>query len=184
MDLTPTVIQDAVTGDILTLAWSSEESLRKVCETHETWLWSRSRNELWHKGDTSGHTQRVIDTAYDCDGDAVILQVIASGPACHRDTPACWDRANGGVLSRLDALVGTRRPVDEGHTARLLGSENLRVKKLGEETAEFIHALARGTDAQVINEAADVLYHVLVAVRARGIPFVQVLRELWLRERR
>lgn len=184
MGLTPTIVQDAVTGDILTLAWSSEESLRKVCETHETWLWSRSRNELWHKGATSGHTQRVFDTAHDCDGDTIIFQVVASGPACHRGTPACWDQANGGVLSRLDAMVGARKPGDDGHTARLLGSENLRVKKLGEEMAEFIHALARGTDAQVISEAADVLYHVLVAVRGRGLPFASVLRELWLRERK
>lgn len=183
MDLTPTILQDAATGDVLTLAWSSEESLRLTRESGETWLWSRSRKELWHKGATSGNTQRVVRIARDCDGDALIFQVVPSGPACHRGTTSCWDEGHGGLLSRLSAVVASKVPGDEGFTGRLLADENLRTKKLGEEVVELVRALLKGTDEDVACEAADLLYLVLVNVRARGVPFRAVLRELMLREK-
>jgi phosphoribosyl-ATP pyrophosphohydrolase/phosphoribosyl-AMP cyclohydrolase len=184
VDLTPTIIQDAATGDVLTLAWSSEESLQLTRSTGETWLWSRSRNELWHKGATSGNKQSVVRISTDCDGDALLFQVVPSGPACHRGTTSCFDQGGyGGVLTRLEELVASRRAGDPGLTGELLDDENLRIKKLGEETVELVRSLLVGTDDSIAMEAADLLYFVLVAVQARGVLFKDVLRELMRREK-
>src|SRR5690348_5055944 len=101
MKLTPTIIRDARTGAVLTLAYMNEESLAKTRETGETWLWSRSRNELWHKGATSGNTQRVVHIAEDCDRDALVVSVIPAGPACHTGAESCFADIPPLALPRL-----------------------------------------------------------------------------------
>lgn len=178
--LAPAVVIDAATGEVLTLAWMNAESLARTLASGETWFWSRSRRELWHKGATSGNTQAVVSVAADCDGDALVVRVRPAGPACHRDTRSCWDGDAGGVLVALDDLLARRaaeRPAGSW-TTRLLDDENLRIKKLGEETAELIHALLAGPDDRVAEEAADLLFHVAVALRARGLPLAAALRVL------
>ena len=174
------IVVDAATGEVLTLAYMNAESLQKTRDSNQTWFFSRSRQQLWHKGETSGHFQKVVSIAADCDQDALVVRVIPSGPACHLGTPSCWEGPRGGALSELDRVLESRaasKP-EGSYTTRLLGDENLRIKKIGEEAAELIHALLTGTEARAAEEAADLLYHVAVALRARGISFAEVTRVL------
>ena len=178
--LIPAIVIDASTGEVLTLAYMNAESLEKTRATNQTWFFSRSRQQLWHKGETSGNTQRVVSIASDCDRDALLVRVVPQGPACHLGTPSCWGGARAGALSELDRVLearATHRP-EGSYTTRLLADENLRIKKIGEEAAELIHALLTGSEARAAEEAADLLYHVEVALRARGVPFAEVTRVL------
>jgi phosphoribosyl-ATP pyrophosphohydrolase/phosphoribosyl-AMP cyclohydrolase len=174
--LVPAVVQDSATGEVLTLAYMNAESLAKTLQTGETWFWSRSRQELWHKGATSGNTQHVVSLALDCDQDAIVVRVLPRGPACHEGTRSCFRGPAGGALVRLDDVLEQRaRDKPEGsYTVALLKDENKRVKKLGEELAELLRALYVGSDDNVANECADLLYHAAVALRARGIPLSKV----------
>jgi phosphoribosyl-ATP pyrophosphohydrolase/phosphoribosyl-AMP cyclohydrolase len=182
--LVPTVVVDAATGGVLMVAYMNAESLRLTQETGETWFWSRSRGELWHKGATSGNTQEVVSVALDCDGDTLLVRVRPRGPACHTGTQTCFDGADGGpsggILPVLDAVLEQRnRERPEGsHTTRLLDDDNLRIKKLGEESAELIHALVGGSEQRAVEEAADLIYHVAVALKARGRTLSDVQQEL------
>jgi phosphoribosyl-AMP cyclohydrolase / phosphoribosyl-ATP pyrophosphohydrolase len=178
--LVPVVVVHAATGEVLTVAYMNAESLARTQQTGETWFWSRSRKALWHKGETSGHTQRVVSMSVDCDQDALVVRVVPAGPACHNGTRTCFDGPSGGVLSALDDTLEQRaKELPAGsYTTKLLGDENLRLKKIGEETAELIHAVLKGTDDRAADEAADVLYHTAVALRARGIAFHAVLSKL------
>src|SRR5438552_10338080 len=141
--LTPAIIQDARTGEVLTLAYMNDEALAKTRETGETWLWSRSRNELWHKGATSGNTQRVVAISEDCDADALVISVIPNGPACHTGARSCFS----GVPPRtLDGLMNVLRDRREkrpsgSYSASLFdkGRDEI-VKKIGEEAIEVIVA--------------------------------------------
>src|SRR5580693_9025097 len=145
--LVPAIVIDAATGEVLTLAYMNEESLRRSEETGETWFWSRSRSSLWHKGETSGHTQRIVSMAPDCDNDALVVRVIPNGPACHTGARSCFSGPAGGALVHLDDTLQSRArdlPA-KSYTTRLLQDKNLRIKKLGEETAELIFALLSGT---------------------------------------
>lgn len=177
--LVPVVLQDALTGEVLTLAYANAEALRRTAETGQTWLWSRSRRELWHKGATSGNTQRVVQIAADCDADALVYRILPDGPACHTGARACWEGVAPTLLALDDTIAsrGAEKP-DGSYTAKLLADENKRLKKLGEEATELALACARGPDAEVANEAADVLYHVLVALRGRGLGLRDVLAVL------
>jgi phosphoribosyl-ATP pyrophosphohydrolase/phosphoribosyl-AMP cyclohydrolase len=166
------------------VAYMNAESLRLTRETGETWFWSRSRGELWHKGATSGNTQEVVSLALDCDGDTLLVRVRPRGPACHTGTQTCFDGPDGGpaggILPVLDTVLEQRhreRPAGS-HTTRLLEDDNLRIKKLGEESAELIHALVAGSEQRAVEEAADLLYHVAVALKARGCTLADVQREL------
>ncbi len=184
--LLPAVVQDARTGAVLMLAWVNREALARTLETGETWFWSRSRQALWHKGETSGHTQRVVDVRIDCDGDAIIAQVVPSGPACHTGRPSCFYRtadgqerpAPGPVLPRLEAVIDERRRTmpDESYTASLLrrGVEGIGAK-VAEETEEVVRAARAESDQRVAEEAADVLYHLLVLLATRGVSLTRVL---------
>src|SRR5881394_1388529 len=107
--LIPAIVRDARSGAILTLAYMNEESLAKTRETGETWFWSRSRNELWHKGATSGNTQRVVHIAEDCDRDALVVSVIPNGPACHTGARSCFDGVPPHGMARLFATMRARR---------------------------------------------------------------------------
>jgi phosphoribosyl-ATP pyrophosphohydrolase/phosphoribosyl-AMP cyclohydrolase len=166
------------------------DSWQRTRASGETWLWSRSRGELWHKGATSGHTQQVVSLALDCDRDAVVVRVRPRGPACHEGWRSCFAPSSttshaGGALVALDDVLAARastRPAGS-YTTTLLSDENKREKKLGEELVELLRALHKGTDDDVIDEAADLMFHVAVALRARGLPLQRVLEKLGARAR-
>jgi phosphoribosyl-AMP cyclohydrolase / phosphoribosyl-ATP pyrophosphohydrolase len=170
--LVTVVAQDAVTGAVLMVAGADRTALERTLTSGEMHYTSRTRG-LWRKGETSGNVQRVVSLAADCDGDAVLARIVPAGPACHTGERSCF----GGValasdtLATLDRVIAAREREDDGstsYTRRLLGDRNLRLKKLGEESAELVTACADSDRSRAIEEAADLVYHVLVALRATG----------------
>lgn len=181
----PVVVQDAATSQVLMVAWADRAALEATLRTGEMHFYSRSRQELWHKGSTSGNVQRVRQLVLDCDRDTVLALVDPAGPACHTGARSCFEAAGveAGAVSLLHVLwrVIEQRAQAGGagsYTVRLLGDRNLRVKKLGEEVAELVAALAAGERERVRDEAADLLYHLLVALRAVGVGLGEVEAEL------
>lgn len=166
------VAQHAVTGEVLMIAQADREALLKTLSTGEMYYRSRTRG-LWHKGATSGNTQRVIGLQTDCDGDAILARVIPNGPACHTGSLTCFgDHPKSDALAALDTVIESRGAHDvesSSYTRRLLEDRNLRLKKLGEEVAELVTSLADGDSARAADEAADLFYHTLVALRAVGV---------------
>jgi phosphoribosyl-AMP cyclohydrolase / phosphoribosyl-ATP pyrophosphohydrolase len=172
--LVTVVTQDVGSGDLLMVAFADREALEKTLETGEMHYRSRTRG-LWHKGATSGNVQRVVSLTADCDGDAVLARVVKAGPACHTGTETCFDTGPVDALVELDRTIAQRaaQAPEPGqkpsYTRRLLDDRNLRLKKIGEEGAELVTACADGDRERAVEEAADVLYHLLVAVRPLGI---------------
>jgi phosphoribosyl-ATP pyrophosphohydrolase/phosphoribosyl-AMP cyclohydrolase len=172
--LVPCVIQDWRSGEVLTLAYMNEEALRRTRETGELHLFSRSRNELWHKGATSGNTQAVKALRFDCDNDAVLALVEPAGPACHTGERTCFFAGDMDALP-LEALPGLERTIDEriadpsGYTGRLLADPPFIGEKVQEEAEEVARAAREESDERVANEAADVLYHLTVLLKSRGL---------------
>lgn len=178
--LVPVVAQDAHSGDVLMTAYANREALTASIETGALHFWSRSRAALWRKGETSGNTLQVASLHTDCDADAVLAVVHPAGPACHTGEQTCFGSDAGPTLSRLAATIAERaaqRP-EGSYTTRLLDEPNLRVKKLGEENAELVVALATGNAEGVTEEAADVVYHLLVAAQAVGVTLSDVVARL------
>jgi phosphoribosyl-ATP pyrophosphohydrolase/phosphoribosyl-AMP cyclohydrolase len=177
--LVPVVTQDAVTGAVLMVAWADAEALTKTVETGLMHYRSRTRG-LWKKGDTSGNVQKVVSLALDCDADTVLARVEPAGPACHTGEVTCFGAATADELTTLATTIASRASAapDGSYTAKLLGNRNLRLKKLGEESAELVLALADGDDPRAVEEGADVLYHVLVALQGRGLTLDDVRRVL------
>jgi phosphoribosyl-AMP cyclohydrolase / phosphoribosyl-ATP pyrophosphohydrolase len=176
--LVPCVIQDWHTGEVLTLAYMNAEALAATRRTGELHLWSRSRDELWHKGATSGNTQAVRAIRYDCDGDALLALVEPAGPACHTGERTCFHRgeleppAPHEVLPGLERTIADRAATgspDSSYTARLLADPPHVGDKVREEAEEVARAARDETDERVAEEAADVLYHLAVLLRARGL---------------
>ena len=193
--LLPCVVQDARSGAVLMLAWMNQEAWTRTRETGEAWYWSRSRQALWHKGETSGHTQRVVDLRYDCDGDAIVLQVIPRGPACHTGRASCFHcdvdgsvrETDGPVLARLERVIAERRetrPAGSYTTALLTGGVEMIGAKVSEEAEEVVRAARRESDERVAEEAADLLYHLLVLLAARAVPLERALDVLLSRSAR
>ncbi|HEV3213613.1 MAG TPA: bifunctional phosphoribosyl-AMP cyclohydrolase/phosphoribosyl-ATP diphosphatase HisIE, partial [Acidimicrobiales bacterium] len=186
--LVSVVAVDAASGRVLMVAHADREALERTLETGEMHYRSRTRGP-WHKGATSGNVQHVVALVADCDGDAVLAVVAPDGPACHTGSVSCFDddAAAAGVLGRLDALIARRAdPTSSPATSyvrALLADRNLRLKKLGEEATELaVAAVGEDRDA-VASEAADLLFHVMVATRAAGVPLDDVLAMLAGRER-
>lgn len=204
--LLPVVVQDAETREVLTVAYMNAESLRRTLAEGETWFWSRSRSELWHKGETSGHTQRVRGLAVDCDRDALVVLVEPSGPACHTGARTCFHHAIesdssfahntedeqpepansfGETLEELYGVIeNRRREKPEGSYTTYLFERGLDkiLKKIGEESAETIIA-AKNEDAPAfVAEVSDLLYHLLVLLVERGVKLNDVRDELSRRE--
>ncbi len=181
--LMPLVAQDAGTGDVLMVGFANRAALEKTLQTRQVHFWSRSRGELWRKGETSGNTLGLVSLHADCDGDAVLARAHPAGPTCHTGERSCFGAgtaAPGAVLARLDATLASRakeRPPGS-YTVRLLEDDNLRIKKLGEENAELIAALALQDEERALEEAGDLLYHVLVALRAEGVTVAELLAAL------
>jgi phosphoribosyl-AMP cyclohydrolase / phosphoribosyl-ATP pyrophosphohydrolase len=175
--LVPVVTQHAHTGEVLMLAYGNRDSLGRTLADGEMWYWSRSRGELWRKGDTSGNVQRLVSLHLDCDSDAVVARVLPTGPSCHTGDWSCF--AAPPTLAALDATIAARAASAGGsYTQRLLADANLRLKKLGEEAVELALACERGQRARIAEEAADLMYHVLVACRAADVDAALVLAEL------
>jgi phosphoribosyl-ATP pyrophosphohydrolase/phosphoribosyl-AMP cyclohydrolase len=179
--LTPAIIQDARTGEVLTLAYTNDEALAKTRETGETWLWSRSRNELWHKGATSGNTQRVVAISEDCDADALVISVIPNGPACHTGARSCFTGVPPRTLDGLMNILRDRREKrpEGSYTAKLFTAGRGRiVKKIGEEATEVVIAALSETRERMISEIADLVFHVSVLMADEGIEWADVDGEL------
>jgi len=196
--LVPAIVQDAATRQVLTLAYMNAESLKRTIETNETWFWSRSRSSLWHKGETSGHTQRVVDILVDCDGDALTLLVKPNGPACHTGEQTCFHNALqeavsthekiadkacdlGAMLKNLYVLVESRkRDRPEGSYTSYLFDQGLDkiLKKVGEESSETIIAAKNEDRGILAAEASDLLYHLIVLMVERGLTLEEIGNEL------
>lgn len=193
--LIPVVVQDARRGEVLTLAFMNSESLAKTLATNETWFWSRSRSELWHKGAISGNTQRVIEVRRDCDSDALVVLVEPAGPACHTGKRSCFYRdiegrdvdharhfnSLGAVLNELYDLIESRRSDrPEGSYTTYLFEQGLDkiLKKLGEEASETIIAAKNDDQTPLVSESADLLYHLIVLLVVRGVSLDLVKDEL------
>ncbi|HYH09738.1 MAG TPA: bifunctional phosphoribosyl-AMP cyclohydrolase/phosphoribosyl-ATP diphosphatase HisIE [Thermoanaerobaculia bacterium] len=181
MNLIPAIIRDARSGAILTLAYMNEESLAKTRATGETWFWSRSRNELWHKGATSGNTQRVVHIAEDCDGDALVVTVEPRGPACHNGTASCFPDVPPLPLERLMTLLRSRfaeRPSGSYTTSLFDAGRDRILKKIGEEATEVVIAAKGQGRERMISEIADLVFHVSVLMTEEGIAWEDVYDEL------
>ena len=176
VELTPCIVQDARTGEVLTLAYMNDEAQRRTRETGELWFWSRSREELWHKGETSGNTMRLRALRYDCDEDALLALVEPAGPACHTGERTCFYRGDmelepAEALATLERTVDARRSADPGgsYTAALLAEPARIGAKVEEEAEEVARAAAGESDERLAEEAADVLYHLTLLLAARGL---------------
>jgi phosphoribosyl-AMP cyclohydrolase / phosphoribosyl-ATP pyrophosphohydrolase len=194
--LVPVVAQDATTGAVLTLAYASLEAVERTLETGEAHYFSRSRQELWRKGATSGNTQRVTEVRLDCDADALLYKVEPRGPACHTGEKSCFfttvagpgvgvatgsgvEVGFGAMVERLAGVIEERhREMPEGsYTARLLSSGTGRLsQKVGEEAVEVVVAALEGE--RLAEEAADLIYHLLVLLEERGVGIEEVARVL------
>jgi phosphoribosyl-ATP pyrophosphohydrolase/phosphoribosyl-AMP cyclohydrolase len=200
--LVPVVAQERRSGDVLMVAYADREALERTLSTGLAHYYSRSRKAPWRKGESSGHEQRVAEIRLDCDGDTVLYRVEQTGPACHTGARTCFSSAVAGgnghaalepgedpgahLLSRLARVIAARaeeRP-EGSYTARLLGSGVPEIsQKVGEEAVELVVAANAQDDARVVAESADLLYHLLVLLKARGVPLDTVLRELENRSR-
>ncbi|MGI0490936.1 bifunctional phosphoribosyl-AMP cyclohydrolase/phosphoribosyl-ATP diphosphatase HisIE [Alkalinema pantanalense CENA528] len=192
--LVPAIVQDYLDGTVLMMAWMNAESLQKTLETGTTWFWSRSRQEFWNKGATSGHTQNVKSIRYDCDSDAILVTVEQIGDiACHTGERSCFHQVDHGItpppadtLSQVFQVICDRRdnPNPDSYTCKLLaGGDNKILKKVGEESAEVVMA-CKDDDAEAIaGEVADLFYHTLVAMAAHKVDIKAVYRKLQERRR-
>jgi len=184
--LVPCVMQDARTGEVLTLAYMNEEALERTRETGEVHFWSRSRGELWHKGATSGNTMRVRALRYDCDCDALVALVDPAGPACHTGERSCFHAGDlepqpGEALAALERTIAERKAAgDDGssYTAKLLADPPFIGEKVREEAEEVTRAAAGESDQRLREESADVLYHLAVLLASRGMSFEDAFEEL------
>lgn len=200
--LIPAIVQDARTLEVLTLAYMNEESLRRTLASGETWFWSRSREQLWHKGESSGNTQRVLDVAADCDLDALRVMVEPAGPACHTGARSCFHHqlstedsggraeagpdacerpALGTVLDGLYAVIESRRRErPAGSYTTYLFDQGLDkiLKKVGEEAAETIIAAKNEPPSPLVAELSDLIYHLLALMVERGVTLEEVATEL------
>ena len=177
--LLPVVAQHATTGEVLMVGFADREALERTLRDGELWLWSRSRQRLWRKGETSGNVLRVVDLHADCDADAVLARVQPAGPTCHSGARSCFGAPP--TLAALADVVAQRAAGggdEPSHTRRLLADSNLRLKKLGEEAVELALACAAGDGERTAEEGADLLYHLLVACTAAGVGLERVLAVL------
>lgn len=199
--LVPAVIQDATTGKVLMLAYMNSVSLQRTVETGYTWFWSRSRQELWNKGATSGNVQKVVDIKYDCDGDSLLLQVKQTGSACHTGEYSCfhnilWRENNlpavngqitSTILSELYDVIQQKRihGGEKSYTKYLFTSGQDKIlKKVGEEAAETIIASKNNNNGEVVYEMSDLWYHCLVLLAYHNISPSELLAELGSRRKK
>lgn len=187
--LVPAIAQDYLDGTVLMMAWMNQESLQKTLATGETWYWSRSRQELWHKGATSGHIQKVRSLRYDCDSDALLLTIEQVGDiACHTGERSCFHQIDerklappADTLSEVYRVICDRlaNPTESSYTCQLVaGGDNKILKKIGEESAEVVMACKDDRPAEIASEVADLFYHTLVALAYHKVDIRDVYRQL------
>ena len=199
--LIPAIVQDASTRQVLTVAYMSRETAKLSLTRGETWFWSRSRQEIWHKGETSGNTQKIVEMHLDCDGDALLVLVHPSGPACHTGAETCFhhrlfsaaprgESPSGRFPETVDRLIKTiedrRKHRPEGsYTGYLFTQGRDKIlKKIGEESAETIIAAKNRSRTELTAESADLFFHLLVLLANEGVEFDEVLGELDRRSRK
>ena len=184
--LIPAVVQHAQTKEVLTVAYMNQQSYEKTLETGETWFYSRSRQELWHKGATSGHTQKVISIKADCDQDALVIEVLPNGPACHNGTTSCFTETlyeekrpgSVGILPQLvDVIREREQTMPEGAYTTYLFDKGIDkiCKKVGEEATEVVIGAKNRDKEEVKWESADLLYHLLVLLQEQKVDIYEVL---------
>jgi phosphoribosyl-ATP pyrophosphohydrolase/phosphoribosyl-AMP cyclohydrolase len=179
--LLPAIVQDAATRQVLMLAWMNRDALAETLDSGETVFWSRSRRSRWRKGETSGNRLRVVEVLADCDADTILVLADPVGPACHENLTSCFgdqDAPGLGWLARLEQTIAARQGADptSSYTARLLADGPTRcAQKVGEEGVETALAGAAGTGDELREEAADLLFHLLVLLRSRGQTFSEVI---------
>ena len=187
--LIPAIVQDATSGQVLTLAWMNRESLERTIAERRTWFWSRSRGELWNKGATSGNTQTVRSITLDCDQDALVVLVDQTGVACHTGAQSCFHEPLAGepaepftAIAELTRTIAQRAAANDpetSYTASLLAKGIDTVcKKVGEEATEVVLAAKGNEHGQLVYESADLLYHLAVVWQASGVDFTEVAAEL------
>ncbi|MEN1760669.1 bifunctional phosphoribosyl-AMP cyclohydrolase/phosphoribosyl-ATP diphosphatase HisIE [Anoxynatronum sibiricum] len=203
--LIPAIVQEAGTGEVLMMAYMNRESLEKTLETGETWFYSRSRQQLWHKGETSGHVQQVKRVQVDCDEDTLLLTVVQTGAACHTGEKSCFYRSLEGaglpaedqeaavspemapiIRQIVTTLEERRRVPKEGSYTNYLFDKGIDkiLKKVGEEAAEIIIAAKNPAKEELIYELSDLVYHVLVLMNERQVEVAEVLKELESRHKK
>ncbi|HVD77423.1 MAG TPA: bifunctional phosphoribosyl-AMP cyclohydrolase/phosphoribosyl-ATP diphosphatase HisIE [Vicinamibacteria bacterium] len=187
--LIPVVVQDAASGDVLMVAYANREALDLTARTGLAHFWSRSRGALWRKGETSGNEMRVREVRADCDRDALLMVVDPAGPACHTGTRTCFGDdtpTSAGIMAELGRVIASRASAspDSSYTARLLakGPDHV-LKKIGEEATEVVLAAKSESDERLAEEAADLLYHLTVAMAQRRVPFARALEVLRARRK-
>jgi phosphoribosyl-ATP pyrophosphohydrolase/phosphoribosyl-AMP cyclohydrolase len=180
MELRAAIVQDAESNRVLMLAWMNDEAERLTRETGQAWFWSRSREQLWRKGETSGNTLEVVELRDDCDGDALLVRVRPAGPVCHTGSLSCF----APELWRTIAARALERPEGSYTTELLDAGIGASARKVGEEAVELSVAALDESDERVIEEAADLVYHLYVLLAARGLDVAQVEDELTRRRAR
>jgi phosphoribosyl-AMP cyclohydrolase / phosphoribosyl-ATP pyrophosphohydrolase len=186
--LIPAVVQDAGTREVLMVAYMNEEALRLTLEKGETYFYSRSRKTLWHKGETSGNLQKVQHVALDCDFDTVLVEVAPLGPACHTGSYSCFEvqPGFGGSVQQLYDLIATRKETrPEGSYTTKLFNEGIDkiVKKLGEEAVETVIAAKNDSSERIVEETADLLFHLMVTLVEKGVTLDEIREELQKRQK-
>lgn len=189
--LVPAIVQDYTTRQVLMMAWMNEEALKQSLDTKKATFYSRSRQQLWVKGETSGNTQTIVSIDYDCDGDTLLLEVIPAGPACHTGNTSCFYRnlmtdetralGNIDILPKLFALIADRKsnPVEGSYTNYLFREGVDKIgKKIGEESAETIIAAKNNDPDELIYEASDLIYHLFVMLNNQGVELSAIFKEL------
>lgn len=188
--LLPAVVQDSTTGQMLMLAYMNQEALTATLNTGKATFFSRSRQRLWCKGETSGNTLHVKEVTADCDKDTLLLQVDPKGPACHKGTTSCWSDAKIPSLSflkQLEQLLEAKKQVqpDKSYTASLYAEGVKRIaQKVGEEGVETALAAVAGDDNELINESSDLLYHLLVLLKAKALSLTDIVECLEMRHKK
>ena len=185
--LVPAIIQDAVTKNVLMLGFMNEEAYRKTLETRHVTFWSRTRQTLWTKGETSGHFLNLVDMKVDCDNDTLLVRVHPVGPTCHKGTDTCWgeDNVQQGApllfLAELQSFINRRKvEMPEGSYTTSLFTKGINkiAQKVGEEALETVIEATNGTREQLVYEASDLLYHLLVMLTEKGLRIEDVAAEL------
>lgn len=186
--LVPAIVQDANTKTVLMLGYMNEEALQKTIETKKVTFWSRSRNELWTKGETSGNFLNLADIKSDCDNDALLVKAIPDGPTCHKGTDTCWAETNESnpllFLSFLQDFIEKRKeemPEGSYTTSLFKGGVNRMAQKVGEEALETVIEACNGSDEKLVYEGSDMLYHLLVLLTEKGLRIEELAEELMKR---
>lgn len=182
-ELIPVIAQDVRNNNVLMLAYANDEAIELTKKTGYMHYWSRSKNRIWKKGESSGHVQKVYELLYDCDKDAILARVEQKGPACHTGSYSCFSKEPlrpDDIIAQLWRVFEDRRrnPTEESYTCKLFKDQNKMLKKLAEESTEVILAVKETDRKQIIYETGDLLYHLMVMLFDKGITMDEVFNEL------